>query len=48
LRHRVDPVVALELVAVWAQRRCGLNWWHTEKVVESIARRELIRRRGTS
>jgi hypothetical protein len=45
LRRRVDPVVALELVAAWADRRCDLKCLETERVVESIARRELARRR---
>ena len=45
LRRRVDPIVALELVAAWAQRRCHLERWSAERIVNLAAGRERKRRR---
>jgi hypothetical protein len=48
LRRRVDPFVALELVHIWNTTRCSppLPGADIERIVTSIAGRELKRRRG--
>jgi hypothetical protein len=49
LRRRVDPVVALEMLAVWNLTRCRppLEAVEISNIVDSIAAREL-KRRGAS
>lgn len=48
LRHRIDPFVTLELLQAWNAQRCTppLPTADIERIVGSIARRELGRRRA--
>ena len=50
LRRRIDPVVALELLQVWNETRCRppLPPEDIERIVDSIARKELMRRAGNA
>jgi hypothetical protein len=50
LRRRIDPVVALELLQIWNEARCRppLPPEDIERIVDSIASKELMRRAGNA